>query len=322
MITTVNNTQIPQSYAIGIDVGGTSLKCGVVNEFGEVLFSYLVSLKEAKTEQEIILLIANVIQQCTERLNESILGIGIGFPGVIEENVIIGGADNLPGFVQFPLGEVLSELTDLPIIIDNDANLMGLGELTYGAAKYSSDVVFLTVGTGIGGAILIDHRPYGGFKNHGSELGHIVIEHGGLECSCGGQGCLEAYASITALLKFYKNESGNSSNEIDGKYLIEKYHAGEREAVKALNHHFDYLASGIISFINIFSPQKVVIGGGISESGPFYISELIKRVEKRVIPITAKHTEIVTANLGNKAGILGCAARVFQNFKPAEYETK
>lgn len=322
MITKLNNTQIPQSYAIGIDVGGTSLKCGVVNEFGEVLFSYLVSLKEAKTEQEIILLIANVIQQCTERLNESILGIGIGFPGVIEENVIIGGADNLPGFVQFPLGKVLSELTDLPIIIDNDANLMGLGELTYGAAKYSSDVVFLTVGTGIGGAILIDHRPYGGFKNHGSELGHIVIQHGGLECSCGGQGCLEAYASITALLKFYKNESGNSSNEIDGKYLIEKYHEGEPEAVKALNHHFDYLASGIISFINIFSPQKVVIGGGISESGPFYISELIKRVEKRVIPITAKHTEIVAANLGNKAGILGCAARVFQNFKLAEYETK
>ncbi len=303
MITTVNNTQIPQSYAIGIDVGGTSLKCGVVNEFGEVLFSHLVSLKEAETEQEIINLIINVIQQCTERLNESIVGIGIGFPGVIEENVIIGGADNLPGFVKFPLGKVLSELS-------------------YGAAKYSSDAVFLTVGTGIGGAILIDHRLYSGFKNHGAELGHIVIEYGGLACSCGGRGCLEAYASITALLEFYKKESRNSSDQIDGKYLIEKYHAGEAAAVKALERHFDYLASGVISFINIFSPQKVVIGGGISESGPFYINEIIKRVEKRVIPITAKHTEIVAANLGNKAGILGCAARVFQNFKSIEYETK
>lgn len=322
MITTLNNAQIPQSYAIGIDVGGTSIKCGVVNEFGEILFSYLVPLKEAKTEQEIILLITDIIEQCAERLNESILGIGIGFPGVIEENVIIGGADNLPGFVQFALGKVLSELTDLPIIIDNDANLMGLGELSYGAAKYSSDAVFLTVGTGIGGAILIDHRLYGGFKNHGAELGHIIIEYGGLKCSCGGRGCLEAYASITSLLEFYKKESGNSSNEIDGKYLIEKYHAGEPNAVKALERHFDYLASGIISFINIFSPQKVVIGGGISESGPFYINELIKRVDALVIPVTAKHTEIVAATLGNKAGILGCAARVFQNFKSIEYEKK
>ncbi len=311
-----------KTYAIGIDVGGSSLKCGVIDHEGEIMFSTLVSLNDAKTESAIVTLIIETIQTCVEQGFHPICGIGVGFPGVIDENVIIGGADNLPGFKQFPLGKILNELTGFPVIIDNDANLMGLGELNYGAAKYCGDAVFLTVGTGIGGAVLIDHRLYGGFKNHGAELGHIVVQHGGLKCSCGGQGCLEAYASVTSLLKFYKNQSNTISSHIDGRYLIEKYHAGEPAALVAMERHFDYLASGIISFINIFSPQKVVIGGGISESGQFYIDELTKRTNALVIPITASHTEIVAANLGNKAGMLGCAALVFQNFKQKDYATK
>jgi len=173
---TLNDIQISNSYAIGIDIGGTSLKCGVVNELGEILFSFLVSLSEVKTEKEIINLIVNAITQCTDQLHEPIVGIGIGFPGLIENDVIVGGGVNLPGFEQLPLGKILNDITGHNIVIDNDANLMGLAEVIYGAAKDSDGAIFLTIGTGIGGAIMINKKLFGGYQNRGAELGHTIIQ--------------------------------------------------------------------------------------------------------------------------------------------------
>ncbi|SHM75673.1 ROK family protein [Flavobacterium chilense] len=316
---TLNDTPTSQSYAIGIDIGGTSLKCGVVNELGEILFSFLVSLSEAKTEEEIITLIVNAITQCTAQLNEPIVGIGIGFPGLIENNVIVGGGVNLPGFEQLPLGKILNDRTGHHIVIDNDANLMGLAEVMYGAAKDSDDAIFLTIGTGIGGAIMIDKKLFGGYKNRGAELGHTVIQQNGIQCACGGQGCLETYASVTALIKHYKTQNNIADENIDGKTIIEKYLANEDHAIKTMQHHFDYLAAGIVNCVNIFSPQKVIIGGGISEAGQFYIDELTHRVKKTAIPVSFSNTEIVAATLGNKAGLLGACANAFQKFKKTEY---
>lgn len=317
-----NNTQMSQSFAIGIDIGGTSLKCGVVNQSGEIVFSFLVPLKEAKTEKEITSLIVIAILQCANQLNEPIVGVGIGFPGVIDNNVIIGGGDNLPNFKQLELGKTLKKLTGYNIVIDNDANLMGLGELIYGAAKDCTDAVFLTVGTGIGGAIMIDKKLHGGYNNRGAELGHIVIQQNGIACACGGRGCLETYASVTALIDYYQSLNKSSVDEIDGRYIIEKYLSGEIHAIKAMKRHFDYLAAGIASFVNVFSPQKVVIGGGISESGQFYIDELTRRTQALAIPVALANATIVAANLGNKAGLLGCCANVFQKFKALDYAIK
>ncbi len=313
-----NNTQMSQSFAIGIDIGGTSLKCGVVNQLGEIVFSYLVPLKNTKTEEEIITLIVIAILQCADQLNKPIIGVGIGFPGVIDNDVIIGGGDNLPSFEQLELGKTLKKLTGYNIVIDNDANLMGLGELIYGAAKNCSDAIFLTVGTGIGGAIMINNKLHGGYNNRGAELGHIVIQQNGLACTCGGQGCLETYASVTALIDYYKTLNNSPLEEIDGRYIIEKYLSGEVHAIKTMQRHFDYLAAGISSFINVFSPQKVVIGGGISEAGQFYIDELIRRTQTLAIPVASANSTIVAANLGNKAGLLGCGANVFRKFKTLE----
>ncbi|WP_316823841.1 ROK family protein [Pedobacter miscanthi] len=321
---TLNNTEMYQSYAIGIDVGGSSLKCGVVNHHGEILYSTIISLKNAKTQGAIIALIVEAIQTCAKKFKNPILGVGIGFPGIIYNNKIIAGADNLPGFKQLALGEILQDVTRYNIVMDNDANLMGLGEMTYGAAKDCSDVVFLTVGTGIGGAVMIDSKLYGGFRNRGTELGHIVVQHNGIACACGGKGCLEAYASVTALLNHYQfiHPALSEMENIDGKYIVEKYLAGEEYAVKAMELHFDYLATGIISFINIFSPQKIVIGGGISEAGAFYSREIERRIKTLAVPITSTDSLVVSAKLGNKAGLLGCAAHVFQKFKAFDYAPK
>ncbi|MDY0989423.1 ROK family protein [Flavobacterium sp. CFBP9031] len=319
---TLNDTQISNSYAIGIDIGGTALKCGVVNELGEILFSFLVSLSEVKTEEEIINLIVSAITQCTQQLNEPIVGIGIGFPGLIENDVIVGGGVNLPGFEQLPLGKILNDITGYNIAIDNDANLMGLAEVIYGAAKDSDDAIFLTIGTGIGGAIMINKKLFGGYQNRGAELGHTIIQQNGLQCACGGIGCLESYASVTALIKYYKSQNKSAEENIDGKIIIEKYLAGEEYAVITMQHHFDYLAAGIVNYVNIFSPQKVIIGGGISEAGQFYIDELTKRVKKTAIPVSFSNTEIVAATLGNKAGLLGACANAFQKLKTLDYATK
>lgn len=316
---TLNDTTISKSYAIGIDIGGTSLKCGVVNELGEILFSFLVSLKEAKTEAEIITLIVNAITQCTDQLNEPVTGIGIGFPGLIEDDVIVGGGVNLPGFEQLPLGKILKDRTGHNIVIDNDANLMGLAEVMYGAAKDSDDAIFLTIGTGIGGAIMINKKLFGGYKNRGAELGHTVIQHNGIQCPCGGRGCLETYASVTALIKHYKSQNRSADDNIDGKTIIEKYLEGEDHAINTMHHHFDYLAAGIVNCVNIFSPKKVIIGGGISEAGQFYIDELTQRVKEAAIPVSFSNTKIVAATLGNKAGLLGACANAFQKFQKTEY---
>jgi len=319
---TSNDRQISNSYAIGIDIGGTSLKCGVVNESGEILFSFLVSLKDARTESEIIALMVDAITKCTNELNEPIVGIGIGFPGLIENNVIIGGGVNLPGFKDLPLGKILKYMTRHNVVIDNDANLMGLGELMYGTAKESSDAIFLTVGTGIGGAVLIDKKLYGGYNNRGAELGHTIIQQNGLQCACGGRGCLETYASVTALIEYYKSLTPSATENIDGKTIVEKYLSGEDHAIKAMHRHFDYLAAGIASFVNIFSPQKVIIGGGISEAGSFYIDEITNRTKNLALPVAISNTKIVAATLGNKAGLLGACANAFQKFKDLEYTTQ
>lgn len=303
-----------QSYAIGIDVGGSSLKCGLVNGAGDVIYSFLFPLNNVLTEGEVIALINAAIRKCVEHAPKKVLGVGIGFPGIVDDNIVIGGADNLPGFENLDLGKIIAGSTSLNVVIDNDANMMGWGELIYGSAAHCTDVVFITVGTGIGGGLIIDGKLYGGYKNRGTELGHITIQHGGAKCSCGSSGCFEAYASIAALVNDYAALHGTDTEGISGKMIVENYHANEPQAMKAMQKHFEYMATGIASFINVFSPQKVVIGGGISESGQFYIDEIKTRVMQTAMPGTVQHTRIVSAKLGNQAGLLGCAARVFSKF--------
>lgn len=281
---------------------------------GEVIYSFLFPLNNIVTEGEVIALINAAIRKCVEHAPEKVIGVGIGFPGIVDQNVVIGGADNLPGFENLDLGKIIAASTSLKVVIDNDANMMGWGELVYGAAGDCTDVVFLTIGTGIGGGLIIDGKLYGGYKNRGTELGHITIQQGGIACSCGSSGCFEAYASVSALIKDYALLHGTDTEGITGKMIVDNYLAKEQEAVSAMQKHFDYMATGIASYINVFSPQKVVLGGGITESGKFYIEEIKSRVMERVMPGTSQYTHIVAAKLGNQAGLLGCAARVFSKF--------
>ncbi|WP_300602417.1 ROK family protein [Niabella sp.] len=305
-----------EQFAIGIDVGGSALKCGVVAEDGNLVHCFTETIQKDSGEAGIIEQIAVCIAQAAAAAADkggTVCGTGIGFPGIVEDNVVIGGADNLPGFEQLPLGRLLQERTGYRTLVDNDANMMGMGEWIYGAAKGCSDIVFLTVGTGIGGALIINNQLYGGYRNRGTELGHIIIRHGGIACSCGSRGCFEAYASVAALIGHYQLLKQDVPELVDGKQIIEGYVQQEDAALAAMAYHFDYMAAGIAGYINIFSPQKVVIGGGISEAGDFYIREITERVARLAMPAASEQTILVAAALGNKAGLQGCAAKIFQS---------
>lgn len=305
-------------YAIGIDLGGTNIKYALVSENAEIIHESKIPT-QADQGREVVI---KNIETCCENLldyaqtnNLEVLGIGIGTPGIIDNGLVLGGAENLPEWESLPLGGLLSRRLNNPVFVDNDANMMGLGEVRFGNAQEVSDAIFITVGTGIGGAMVLNGQLYGGHRNRGAEMGHILIEKDGKKCSCGASGCLEAHASTTALIEDYaellKKASKPIPQELNGEVIVQAYRDHQQEAIAAMNMHFDYLAAGITGFINIFSPQKVIIGGGISEVGSFYLDNIQQRVNQMVMKETSVFTQISVAKLGNKAGFMGAAATVF-----------
>lgn len=304
-------------YAMALDIGGTRIKYMLVSSTGDIL----LEASESTLPEGNPLPLSKRLEQIAGKMVDyaqiqklEIAGIGVGVPSIVEKGRILF-TNNLPELNNQVLEEAFSDL-GLPVFIDNDANLMGLGEVTFGAGRGLSDSVFLTVGTGIGGAFFLNGRLYSGYRNRGAEPGHLIIQgKDGNPCSCGASGCLEAHASIGALITYYQQVLHENKREIplhiDGKLIVARYRAQEKEARLAMEEHFRSLSIGIASLIHLFAPQKVIVGGGISESGAFYIQQLQRRVQSLTMPESARFTTLETAHLGNKAGCLGAAALVF-----------
>ena len=308
-------------YAIGIDLGGTSIKYALVDNEGTSSFEGKLPSFATESARSVI----GQLEKAVQAVHESALkhglavkGIGVGSPGIVDttNRIILGGAENIVGWEGIELASILERRFGLPVVIGNDANLMGLGETRYGAARGCSDVVFLTVGTGIGGAVIIGGRLFGGYANRGTELGHVPLIATGEQCACGATGCLEHYASTSALVRRFSNLSADRGrrfdSEINGKLISDLYHEGDMTAVECMEEHFYYLGRGIAGFINIFSPQRVVIGGGLAESGPIYLDKIREVAMKHVIADCAMNTDIVAAQLGNKAGLIGAASLILK----------
>lgn len=307
--------------AIGIDLGGTSVKYALISKEGDFLFQgKLPSYADISVEAVISQLLKAIdeLRLVAEKQGLVIEGIGIGTPGIVDDTnrIVIGGAENIVGWENLPLADRIGEETGLRTQLANDANVMGLAEARYGAAKGNTHVVFLTVGTGIGGAVIIDGKLFNGFANRGTELGHVPLIADGEPCACGSVGCLETYASTAALVKRFATrcqEAGISfDEEINGHLIVKRFHEGDELAIACMNEHCFYLGRGIAGFINIFSPQKIVIGGGLSEAGDFYINKVSKEAFKHAMADTKVNTEIMAAQLGNNAGCLGAVSLIFE----------
>ena len=312
-----------KKYAIGIDLGGTSVKYALIDNEGVFHFQGKLPSKADISAEAVI---GQLVTACKEtmasaqQLGVTIEGIGIGTPGIVDETnrIVLGGAENIKGWENLNLADRIEAETHLPVQMGNDANLMGLGETMYGAGQGARNVVFLTVGTGIGGAVVIDGKLFNGFANRGTELGHVPLIANGEPCACGSIGCLEHYASTSELVRRFNKraaEAGRSfsGEEIHGELIVRLYKEGDKLATECLDEHCDFWGHGIAGFINIFSPQRIVIGGGLSEAGDFYIQKVSERAHRYVMADCAVNTRIMAASLGNKAGSIGAASLVFSS---------
>ena len=302
-------------HAIGVDLGGTSIKYALVDEKGKIYFENTIPSKGNISKDAVVSQLIKAVEEVSifaKNNDKEVIGVGIGTPGIIDktERIVLGGAENIKGWENLPLADLIEDKTNLFVTVANDANAMGIGETIYGAGEGFKNIVFVTVGTGIGGAVIIDGKLFNGFDNRGTELGHVPLIANGKPCNCGSIGCLEVYASTSALVESF-NERYKGSEKVDGRLIVKLYKENDPLAVELLEQHCNYLGHGISGIINTFSPQRVIIGGGLSEAGDFYIEKVRKYALRYAIDECAVNTEVISAQLGNKAGYIGAAAEVF-----------
>ncbi|MGO1368605.1 MAG: ROK family protein [Senegalia sp. (in: firmicutes)] len=308
---------------IGIDIGGRSIKIGIVNKDGEILYQNntdtKVELGYEKIRDNLFKLIDDTFDIADQKKYD-IRAMGIGVPGIADpENNYIIYATNLK-WKNVPLGRDLKANYNLPIYIDNDATVAGIAESVRGVTKGYKNSIFVTLGTGVGGGLIINDRVYSGSHNKGSEIGHMIIGENFYDCNCGNNGCLETFASATAIDKYtqklidegFKDEEfmkalSRNENIIDTKLVFDLAKANNKLALKSINRMTDYLSIGLSNLINLLNPDIIAIGGGVSKAGDYLLEQINDKIINYVTFKEGKTSEIKTSQLGNDAGIIGAA---------------
>lgn len=309
-------------YYVGVDLGGTNIVAAVVNESGKILNKSSFKTNLPKEPKILIADIANLIDLTLKKSNiniNDVENVGIGVPGTVNtKEKVIEYSCNF-NYSNVKLAEMLESKIGKDIYIENDANAAALGEFVCGAGIGSETMIVLTLGTGIGGGIILNKKLYRGFNYSGAELGHIVIEQNGRHCNCGRNGCFEAYASATGLSKTaievinkYPNSklwgSYRKTNSISGKALFDLVVSKDPAAIEAWRIFISHLAAGVVNIVNIFQPQVLCIGGGVSQAGELLINPLKEIFDKEDYAKNSKNRcKIVSAKLKNNAGLIGAA---------------
>lgn len=307
-------------YYAGIDLGGTFVKCGIVSEEGELLIKDKMPTQRGRSFAEIAGDMARLAGALAEKAGVSLSGAGVGSPGVVDsKNGAIVYSCNL-NWRDAALAEEMESVLGVPVCVTNDANAAALGEQFIGAGKGFRNVVFVTLGTGVGGGIVIDGKLFEGFRSAGAEIGHTVIRMNGERCGCGRKGCFEAYASATALIRQTRRamekhpESemwklcGGDPEKVDGRTSFDGMRAGDRTAKTVVKNYIGYLSEGVTNLCNEFRPEAVLLGGGISAEGDTLVKPLSELVDRKVYGGTDyAPVKILKASLGNDAGMFGAA---------------
>lgn len=309
-------------YNIGIDLGGTNIKVGLVDENYNIVSKATTKTALPRPAEEIC---DSIVDMVWKALNEvkvtigEVNSIGIGTPGAANRSSGIVLYSNNLGFDNVNLRALLKTQLDKPIYVENDANAAAFGEVLAGAGKGCKDVVVVTLGTGVGGGIIIDGKIYTGFNFCGAELGHTVIEYNGRPCTCGRRGCFEAYSSASALIAMTKEsmeahkdsrmwEIAGTLENVDGKTAFDGMRADDDAAKKVVETYIEYLGCGLTNIVNTFQPELLLIGGGVSKEGENLtkpLEEFIKRESYCIDP--NRSTKLDICKLGNDAGIIGAA---------------
>ncbi len=315
-------------YRIGIDLGGTNIAAGIVNESFEIVCKASIPTGADRPAAEIAADMAAICHTVCEKAGISpaeIASVGIASPGIANHDTgVIEYCCNIPSFSQFNVCEAVKAGFPAPtVFVENDANAAAWGEAIAGAAKGTSSSIMITLGTGVGGGIIIGGQVISGFNYAGAELGHIVIEVGGVQCGCGRKGCWEAYSSATALIRMTSEKLAEceaagrktvmtdmvaAAGKVSGRTAFEAKRAGDEAGAEVVAKYVYYLAQGLSNIINIFQPEVLTIGGGVSGEGDYLLDMLIPLIREEVYGQgIVRGTDIRIAALGNDAGIIGGA---------------
>lgn len=310
------------AYYIGIDIGGTNIACGVVGEDCGIIARSKVKTNVPRPYKEILSDIKQAVRLACEEAGISpaqAQSIGIGCPGTCNQETGCVDYSNNLGFINVPLRSDMESEFGIPVFLDNDANAAAFGEYCAGAAKGARNAVVITLGTGVGSGIIIGGKIYSGSNFAGGEIGHTVIVAEGLPCTCGRQGCFEAYSSATGLIRMTAEAAELNPSSLVAKLIQQDGKVSARTAYKAMKQgdatgqavterYVKYLACGIANTINIFQPDILCIGGGVCNEGDVLLAPLKKAVAEQIYSKNSdKNTEIVICSLGNDAGIIGAA---------------
>ena len=307
---------------IGIDLGGTGISVGIVDESGKILQKGSAPTLAMRPYQEIVEDMAAISLETLEQAGltlQDVHSIGIGVPGIANPDTgVVVFCTNL-SWHDVPLREEFQKYIDKPVFIDNDATVAGYAESVAGISAGCQSSVFLTLGTGVGGGIVINGKPWSGFHNVGSEIGHITLELDGEPCSCGNKGCLERYCSATAIIRMARQaliihpESlmmsmcNHNLENVNGKLVFDAAREGDETALKVFRRYVKYLAQAINTIVAFLDPEVIVLGGGVSKAGDFLLDAVRAEVPQYLMFKTMPHPRIEIASLGAEAGIIGAA---------------
>lgn len=315
-------------HLIGIDIGGTKISVSIGAAKGRVLGKILIPTQTgrlgARASAKAILLHAEQLLRKSKVKIESVKGIGVGIPGPVHpEKELIEKSPNLPGWEHFPLRQILKKHFKVPVHLENDANAAAVGEKFFGAGKRVKDFVYITVSTGVGAGIISNGKLVRGNSGCAGELGHTTIVVGGERCGCGKRGCVEAYASGTAIAKFASREIRNGckstilkfckiQSDVTGTAVSDAADAGDSLAIRIRKQAGDYLGVGIGNLINVLNPSEIILGGGVLENPNHFWAPMMKAIKREAWPFAFKSCKIVRTRLGKQVGDLGAMAVVLE----------
>lgn len=313
---------------LAFDLGGTKFAFGVVAENGDILGSDKIETLAKQGPEQAIQRVNLAAQALLKKLNikpEELIGIGIASPGPLDiAKGCVDGSPNLPGWTGYSIVKGLSGFFNLPARIDNDANAAALGEYKFGAGKNKKNMVYITVSTGIGGGVIVDGRLMRGANGNAAELGHLTLNIDGPACPCGANGCLEMYASGTAIARRTREaiQAGAQSQilnlagsveEITTHHILTALEKDDALAQKIWNETTEYLGRGLAVVINSFNPEVIVVGGGVTAAGDLLFKPVREKALRYAFPRLAAVCSIVPAGLGSNVGVVGAAACAFEN---------
>lgn len=299
---------------LGVDIGGTAVKVGIVNELGIVLHHEEARVDFDAYATPIIETVTHTIRKFMHTYPLPLSGIGVSAAGQIDvaKGSVIGTCGNLPNYIGSNFKARFESEFGLPCTVVNDANCMILGEKWIGACQNHSHVVGITLGTGVGGGILIDDHILLGHKGLAGEVGHFILNQNGPLCTCGNQGCFEPLVASSYLLRRVK-DTLELSHDIDGHWVFNLAKHGNPDILRILDDWTDSIADGIVSLVHIFNPSCIIIGGGVSAQEELLIEPVRLKVLERVMPRFADDLVIVAAQLKNHAGLVGAVHYFIQN---------